>query len=83
MAKNGYAAHKKWRKGHPETRNAGRKRHYEQSRPGARNSKERWTTEHDALIIADGRPSDRQLAAQLGRSMQAIQIRRMRILAEQ
>jgi hypothetical protein len=40
---------------------------------------ERWTQREDAAITASDRPSDSVLSASLGRSLQAIEMRRSRL----
>lgn len=80
MSKNGYKAHKKWRKTHPKTRNEGKKRHYAKSRVGARNKNARWNLQDETLILAEDRPIDAKLAVTLGRSVQAIQVKRTKLL---
>lgn len=73
-----YEYNKAWRQAHPERRAADRKRHYAQTQ-GAPNTRRPWTSADLNRIVADDRPSDRVLSAELGRSMQAISIMRSRI----
>lgn len=75
----GYSANKKWRKDHPEERNAERRRYYEKGSKFGRKGYDRYTEEEDAAIIAPDRPKDLDLARILNRSMRSIQIRRMRL----
>jgi hypothetical protein len=58
---------------------AQKRKNYAQTRAGARNRKTVWTCEEDAVITAAARPTDRVLAGQLGRSVQAIQVRRCKL----
>lgn len=58
-------------------RNERRQRNYAQT-AGAPNTRSEWTEREDRLVLAHAIP-DRELAAQIGRSVQAIQIRRSRI----
>lgn len=76
--KTPYEYQKKYRKSHPEVRRRNRKKNYEQSLEGARNSKELWTQHEDAAVLAH-EITDRELAKKIGRSVQAIQIRRARL----
>ena len=63
-------------------RNEYRQRNYAQTQ-GARNTRKEWTESEDSAITlrgVNGRAmTDRELSEYLGRSMQAIQIRRSRI----
>jgi hypothetical protein len=63
---------------HRETtasRNRNRQANYAQTQ-GAEHTGRRWQPREDAAILADERPTDRELAETLGRSVQAIQARR-------
>lgn len=63
---------------HRETtasRNRNRQANYAQTQ-GAEHTGLRWQPREDAAILADERPTDRELAETLGRSVQAIQARR-------
>lgn len=62
----------------PGARNEARARNYAQTRVNARNARRRWSQEEDR-IIARRDASDRELSARLGRSVQAIQVRRARL----
>lgn len=75
-----YIENKRWRDSNRDQWNEGKKRNYAQGRENASNSKESWTSDDDSAICAENRPSDRELAKQLGRSVQAIQVRRTRLL---
>lgn len=58
-------------------RNERRQRNYAQT-AGAPNTRAEWTEREDKLVLAHTIP-DRELAEKIGRSVQAIQIRRSRI----
>ena len=60
-----------------EKRNTYRQRNYAQTQGGL-NSRKEWTTSEDEMVRARS-ITDRELALKLGRSVQAIQIRRSRI----
>lgn len=65
-----------YRQRHAAEVQAQKKAYYRATAQVARNNGKEWTTaELDAITAAD-RPSDRVLAARLGRSMQAIQVKR-------
>jgi hypothetical protein len=70
-----------------EKRNEIRRNNYASSRPPEGTPRRRWERHEDRAILERIWPStaehgltDRQLAAHLGRSVQAIQIRRSRII---
>ena len=73
---NYYQGHKKWRKKHPDLRNEEKKRNYAKTRRNATNSNLSWTGEEIKMIFSPNRPSDREMSAILGRSVQAIQVKR-------
>jgi hypothetical protein len=60
-------------------RSGQKRRYYRQSQNNDRRKGRRWTPTEDARITAESRPSDRRLSKSLGRSMQAIQQRRVRL----
>lgn len=62
-------------------RNARRRRNYERGRASATGGYRYWEQEEDRAIMAEDRPTDRELAEKLGRSVQAIQVRRTRLRA--
>lgn len=64
---------------HPEARNRARRNNYAQTQ-GAENARKLWTMAEDERVLARDK-SDRELAAELGRSVQAIQVRRVRLTA--
>lgn len=75
----GYKHNKAWRLANPAKRQRGKQRHYAQTQ-GAENTGKPWTSAELERITADDRPCDRDLSAELGRSMQAISIARGRAL---
>ena len=70
---------KVWRKRHPLKRNEWRKRNYDKGAGNCRNRGARWSKAEDLRITAEDRPVDRVLALELGRSVIAIQVRRVAI----
>lgn len=60
-----------------QKRNLYRQRNYAQTQGGS-NTRKEWTSSEDEMVRAR-EASDRELALKLGRSVQAIQIRRSRI----
>ena len=77
MLTNNYHKYgKRWRTNNPLKRNEMRKKNYAATRKGAVNSKRLWSGEEIIKIFSPDRPCDRVLANQLGRSVQAIQIKR-------
>ena len=73
-----YEVNKRWRLTHRKGRNQQRRKNYQKT-AGAENSKSEWTAKDEDLITASNRPHDMVLAQKLGRSVQAIQIKRSRI----
>lgn len=73
---NLYYYSKKWRKLHPDEWRKYRKENYARGRINCHRRRAPWTNEEDNRITAPDRPKDRTLALELGRSVQAIQIRR-------
>lgn len=73
----GYRRNRAWRYRHPAGRNKQRRRNYARSRGGER-EREAWTPQEDAAVLEHA-VADRILAGELGRSVQAIQIRRARL----
>lgn len=76
---------KRWRK---QNREASRRmrakqklRYYRQFQRNDRRKKRRWTKAEDTRITAKNRPTDRNLSRSLGRSVQAIQQRRVRLVS--
>ena len=76
-----YLQNKRWRLTHPEKRHAQKKRNYAQTQ-GEKITRRKWTQHEDAQILVEGemRPSDAMLAKTLGRTVQAIQLRRSKLL---
>ena len=74
-----YKYTKKWRRNNPHAHAEEKKRNYRQTQ-NAKNSHKQWTNEHTAMIIDPNRPSDRKLSEVIGRSVQAIQVRRSILL---
>lgn len=71
-----------------EARNRSRARNYAQTRVNATNARQRWSQEEDRAIATrraglmgslQADLTDRELSARLGRSVQAIQVRRARL----
>lgn len=80
-----YQWNKAWRYRHPAKRQAGKGRYYQKHRDtleNSRNARRWWTAPEIALITAPNRPPDSVLAKQLGRSVQAIQIKRGKVVAD-
>lgn len=73
-----YAYWKAWRLANPKTRNRQRKTHYAKTRDAANRGQE-WTNAEMEAITADDRPADKILSGNLGRSVQAIQVKRAKI----
>ena len=73
-----YAANKRWRLTHPAKRQAGKKRNYDLSATNNANNYQHYTTREDTLILTS-RLTDRELHRVIGRSVQAIQIRRCKL----
>lgn len=71
---------KRYRQNHPDQRNRNRKRNYAQTQGGP-NTRKHWTGAEDERVLAHSVP-DRQLSAELGRSVMAIQVRRTRLKSE-
>lgn len=72
-----YQYSKAWRKLHPEKWRRLRKENYARGRINCYRRRAPWSNEEDLRITAPDRPSDRELALELGRSVQAIQVRRV------
>lgn len=74
---------KRWRKQNREAsrlmRAKQKLRYYRQFQSNDRRKKRRWTKAEDTRITAKHRPTDRALSKSLGRSVQAIQQRRVRL----
>lgn len=68
----------KYRLEHPQKRNEWRKRNYHKT-INAKNKWKRWSQKEEELVLTS-RLSDFELSQQLGRSVQAIQGRRCKLL---
>lgn len=71
-----YSSNKRWRRRNPGAWNDSKKRNYERGAVNTENEKRRYAPEELERIIASDRPCDRQLAIELGRSVQALQVKR-------
>ena len=69
----------RWRKRFPEKRNEERKRYYDQFLSGNFNEGKWWSQEDDQLILNRPHLHDRVLHKILGRSVEAIQVRRSKL----
>lgn len=65
---------------HPEARARSRQRNYAKTQGGP-NTGKLWTSAEDERVLAHD-ITDRELSAELGRSVQAIQVRRVRLTQE-
>lgn len=75
----GYAWNKAWRERHPDRRHRWKTDYRARTGSGTGpRLREPWTSDEDAAVIAHAVP-DRDLAEQLGRSVQAIAMRRWRL----
>ncbi|MDP3985391.1 MAG: hypothetical protein Q8P82_01385, partial [bacterium] len=68
-----------WRNRNRDRFNESKKRNYAKGRRYARHTREFWSDWEILQIAADDRPSDRELARTLRRSVQAIQVKRSRL----
>lgn len=73
-----YKYNKKWRLLHTKLRNEGRKRYYVRFQ-SARMSRKRWDIGDSDFVIMS-KLSDRALSILLGRSVQAIQVKRCELM---
>jgi len=67
---------KKWRKKNPKSRNRRRAKNYALGALHNMNSRKPWTPEDDQAITAADKPTDRELAKTMNRTVRAIQTRR-------
>ena len=67
-----------WRRANREAFNRHKKRNYAQTRDNAVNVGQRWTIDQTNMVLAH-EISDRELAAKIGRSVEAIQVRRAKV----
>jgi len=70
---------KEWRKKNPQKWAAMKKKNYSKSRKNAINGNRLWKAEDVALITAEDRPTDAELSKLIGRSVQAIQVKRAKL----
>jgi hypothetical protein len=76
-----YLRNKFWRLAHPKERYIGKARYYRKHRMGKINSRVKWTGP-DIKIIMEHKIPDVALSKLLGRSVQAIQIKRNEVKYE-
>ena len=72
-----YSYKKRWRLQNPEASRREKLRYYRQFQENNRRRLRPWTEEEMKLITARRRPSDRELSEKMGRSVQAIQQKRL------
>lgn len=77
----GYVYNRTWRYKNPDKRTAAKVRNYAVTRDTATNARQPWTQAHDALVL-ESDLTDRELGLLIGRSVQAIQVRRGRLKKE-
>ena len=70
---------KTWRQRNPEKYNKSKSLNYARGATNTKNARTEWTGSEDKRILDPLRPKDRDLAEEMGRTVQAIQIRRCRI----
>lgn len=88
-------AYRRWRQRNPEkareknrrgrksaAAKASKKRNYERGARHRWNAHLWWKPEHDAMITAPDRPTDRESAKVIGRTVHAIQVRRSKLRKE-
>lgn len=71
-----YQYNKTWRENHPDTRHEGKKRYYQKTQKARNERKPYMKTE--VCMILDHKVPDTELSYMIGRSVQAIQIKRGR-----
>lgn len=79
MASKTYVYNKRWRVKNREAFNEGKKLNYARGKINVAHARDEWTLAQLEKIIQPGRSSDRTLAKELGRSVQAIQVMRSRL----
>ena len=82
MPKTHVELNRRWRWKHPAARRLQRNRYYEKGAQYQHNAKIHWSDAEERRIVAPRRPCDRILAQQLGRTVRAIQVRRVRVKNE-
>ena len=70
-----------WRKRHGNARNRQRAAHYAKGRAHDTKSKKRWSAEDVVYLLSAVLP-DREIALQLGRSVQAVEMKRLKLKAK-
>jgi hypothetical protein len=80
LPKSNYEYNKKWRLRNPDKRNKGKKINYSKTRKNAKNTGRPWGDHEVRRIFSTDRPSDRELSVELGRSVQAIQVKRSKTI---
>jgi hypothetical protein len=68
-----------WRNANRRIFNEQKKRNYARGKGDVRKEKSGWMIYEDEMILSPRRPCDRELARELERSVQAIQVRRSRL----
>lgn len=75
-------ANKRWRNNNPQAWAAQKKRNYKLGKPLGAKPRRVWTSHEDILITMPDRAEDRELAKKLHCSVQAIQVRRSKLLKQ-
>jgi hypothetical protein len=73
-----HAANKRWKLKHPEKHREGKKRNYASTARNNPNHHQEYTIREDKLIL-NSPLTDRELHHEIGRSVQAIQVRRSKL----
>lgn len=68
-----------WRAANPQRARSYKSLYYRRGAMNGQNAGAPWSSEHDALIMAEGRPTDLELTKQLGRTLRGIEVRRRRL----
>ena len=71
-----YERNRTWREKYPSQWRASKKRNYDKGAVDCINSGQIWTRTENLRILAIGRPRDRILSLEIGRSVRAIQKQR-------
>lgn len=80
-----YVHNKTWRIRHPKKRYESKKRYYRRHRNNPQNRKnsgQEWTPSELKRITARVRPPDSVLARKIGRSVEAVQVKRSKLCAK-
>ena len=75
---NKLSAKDRWKKNHPEKQREYNRKYYKRSADKAERTKAPWTNAEIKMIMEHKKP-DAELAEMLGRSMQAIQVKRAKV----